>query len=153
VSLYRQQALIEASPETIWELLGNPNRHPEWWPRVVQVKVDGMDLPVQGSKYRQVTKAAVGKIETDLYVEHLEDAREVHVRCLDTGTYTRWVLTEARGDTFIDAEFGIDPIGIGNRLFDRVAGKRYFRRWLEQSLDALKEAVRTDKAAKRASSR
>jgi hypothetical protein len=123
----------------VWELLGDPSRHPEWWPRVVDVTCEGLE---EGCTYRQVTKTPAGTIETDVSVERLEDCRQVDMRCLDTGTYSRWLLTEARGDTFIDAEFGMDPHGIGNRVFDLVAGKRYFRRWLEQSLDALREAVR-----------
>jgi hypothetical protein len=144
VSLYRQQALIEAPPEVVWELLGNPNRHPEWWPRVVEVQCEGLE---EGCTYRQVTKTPMGKIETDISVERLEGCREINVRCLDTGTCCRWLFTEAQGNTFIDAEFGMDPQDLGRRVFDLVAGRRYFRKWLEQSLDALREAARAEIAA------
>lgn len=51
-------------------------------------------------------------------VERLEDLRAIHMRCTSTGTYARWLLTEARGDTFVEVEFGMDPIGIGYRAFD-----------------------------------
>jgi hypothetical protein len=141
----RQQAIIEASPQAIWELLGNPRRHPEWWPHVVEVSGAALDGELtQGSTYKQVTSRPVGTITTDFSVERLEDCREVSMRCLDTGMYSRWLLTEAQGETFVDAELGMDPKGAANRVFDAVAGKRYFRRWLEESLDALKEAVRQD---------
>jgi hypothetical protein len=81
-------------------------------------------------------------------IEQLDDLREVHMRCLTTGTYAHWLLTEAQGETFVDVEFGMDPIGIGNRLFDSTFGSLYFRRWLEQSLDALEEAAeRPDQAS------
>ena len=63
------------------------------------------------------------------------------MRCLNTGTYTRWLLTEAQGGTFIDAEFGLEPRTLGTRVFDQLAGKRYFRRWLEESLDALERVA------------
>jgi hypothetical protein len=33
------------------------------------------------------------------------------------------------------------------RIFDVVAGKRYFRRWLEQSLDAMERVARERAAA------
>jgi Polyketide cyclase / dehydrase and lipid transport len=144
MSLYRQQALIEAPPEVVWELLGNPNRHPEWWPRVVDVHCDGLE---QGCTYRQVTKSPKGIIETDISVETLDDCREINMRCLDTGTCSRWLFTEAQGNTFVEAEFGMDPHGIGDRVFDLVAGRRYFRRWMEQSLDALQKAARAELAS------
>jgi hypothetical protein len=63
------------------------------------------------------------------------------VACLQTGTYSRWLLTEAQGNTFVDVEFGMDPIGFGNRIFDAALGRLYFRRWLDQSIAALEEVV------------
>ena len=89
-----------------------------------------------------------GESETTVHIERLDVGREVLIRCLDTGTYTRWLLTEAQGDTFVEAEFGMDPRTIGTRVFDWVAGKRYFRKWLEQSIDALKQAAHGDLAAR-----
>lgn len=122
----------------VWDLVGDPRRHPEWWPRVIDVQCEGLE---EGCTVRQVTKMPTGRVETDVTVERLEDCREVRLRCLDTGTYARWLLTEARGGTFIDAEFGCDPVDWTGRVFDVVAGKRYFRRWLQQSLDALRRAA------------
>jgi hypothetical protein len=63
------------------------------------------------------------------------------MRCTNTGTYARWLLTEAKGDTFVDVEFAMRPIGVGKRLFEATFGKVYFRRWLEQSLAALEEVA------------
>ena len=34
MSAYRQQALIDVPITTVWGLVSDPNRHPEWWPRV-----------------------------------------------------------------------------------------------------------------------
>ena len=31
----------------------------------------------------------------------------------------------------------MDPLGFSNRAFDRIAGRTFFRRWAESSLDAL----------------
>jgi hypothetical protein len=83
----------------------------------------------------------MGVVETDVCVERLEDCRELRLRCLDTGTYCRWLVTETRAGTFIDAEFGMEPAVLRARVFDVVAGKRYFRRWLEESLDGLRRAA------------
>jgi hypothetical protein len=125
----------------VWDLVGNPRRHPEWWPRVIEVQGEQFD---EGSNYAQVTRGAMGRIETTMTLDHLEDLREIHMRCMTTGTYARWLLTEAQGSTFVDVEFGMDPIGVGNRVFDSTFGRLYFRRWLEQSLAALEDVAAPD---------
>jgi hypothetical protein len=111
---------------------------------VVEVRGEEFD---EGSNYAQVTREPTGRIETTMRVERLDDVREIHMRCTNTGTYTRWLLTEAQGSTFVDVEFGMDPIGISYRVLDATLGRLYFRRWLEQSLAALQEvAARPDHA-------
>ena len=62
---------------------------------------------------------------------------------MNTGTYVHWLLTEAQDGTFVDARFGMEPTKLQYRVFDWVAGKRYFRTWLEQSLDAMKRVAST----------
>ncbi len=139
MSVSRQQALIDAPPERVWELVGDPRRHPEWWPRVIEVRGERFD---EGSNYAQVTKDPTGRRETTtMRVERLEDLREIHMHCENTGTYARWLLTEAQGGTFVDVEFGMDPEGLGRRIFDTALGKLYFGRWLDQSLTALEGAA------------
>jgi hypothetical protein len=63
------------------------------------------------------------------------------MRCTKTGTYARWLLTEAQGNTFVDVEFGMDPIRLTDRIADATIGKLLFRRWLNQSLAALEKAA------------
>lgn len=130
----RHQALIPAGIERVWELVGNPARHPEWWPRVVEVRGDRFE---PGDVYVQVTRRLLGPEATSLQIDRLEDMRELTFHCRDTGMYTRWLLTPARTDTFVEAVFGMEPEGLGYRMFDALAGRLYFRRWVEQSLDAL----------------
>jgi hypothetical protein len=55
MSCFRTQAHLDAPPETLCGLVGNPERHPEWWPRVIGVQCDGLD---EGCSYRQVLKSA-----------------------------------------------------------------------------------------------
>ncbi len=38
---------------------------------------------------------------------------------------------------------GMDPGGLAHRVFDTVAGRMYFRRWLAASLDAMDEAAKS----------
>ena len=94
MSVARRQAQIEAPVGAVWDLLGDPNRYPEWWPR-----------------------------------------------CLDTGTYMRWVVMDARSGTFLDLEFGMDPKRLQHKVFDVLAGRRFYSRWLEQSLEGLRRAA------------
>jgi hypothetical protein len=138
MSACRSQALIPAPPSRVWELLGDPRRHPQWWPRVIEVRGERFD---EGSNYAQVTRDPTGSIETNMRIERLEDLRAIHMRCTTTGTYARWLLTEAQGATFVDVEFGMDPRGLSYRAFDATVGRLYWRRWLSQSLAALEEAA------------
>jgi uncharacterized protein YndB with AHSA1/START domain len=136
VSEYRHQAIIRAPIERVWELVGNPARHPEWFPRVVEVRGSSFQ---PGDVFVQLTRQPVGIGTTSLEIDRLEELRELRFHCRDTGTYTRWLLTPARDDTFVEAEFGMEPTGLVYRMFDATAGRMYFRRWLAQSLDALAE--------------
>ena len=40
---------------------------------------------------------------------------------------------------------GMQPKRVGDRVFDRTLGRLYFRRWSEQSLDALGKAARAER--------
>jgi hypothetical protein len=138
MSVCRRQALINAPPARIWDLVGDPSQHPQWWPRVIEVRGERIE---EGSDYAQVTRTPSGEIKTTMHVERLDDLREIHMRCLDTGTYAHWLLTEAQGETFVDVEFGMDPTGFRGRFIDATFGWLYFRRWLDQSLAALEQVV------------
>jgi hypothetical protein len=148
VSNYRQQALIDAPVGVVWELLKDVNHHAEWWPKIVEAECDGVE---RGCEYRNVVErpGPLPDLATTLCVEKLDDCEEVLIRCMDTGTYTHFVLVETQGGTFVDAEFGTEPERLDLKVFDVVAGKRYFRNWLDQSLDALRD-VATERSRSRA---
>jgi uncharacterized protein YndB with AHSA1/START domain len=138
MSSYRQELLIESPVEQVWELVGDPRRHPEWWPRVVEV--DGLGEVVEEAEFVQTTRSIGGEIETTMRIEELDDLRQIHLRCMDTGTFAHWRLTEAQGSTFAELELGMIPASASMRAFDRVMGRRYFRRWSEQAIDGLRRA-------------
>lgn len=135
MSTIRRQAVIDAPVEEVWSLVGDPRRHPEWFPRVVEV--NGQSF-LEGEQYAQVTKQSRGSIETDFLIERLDNMREIRFACQKTGMYAHWLLTDAQGDTFVDVEMGMQPKSTGDKVFDAVLGRAYFRRWLDQSLDALR---------------
>ncbi len=135
MSSHQQQAFVEAPLHRVWDLVGDPRKHPEWWPRILEV--DGARFD-EGANYAQVTKTPFGKRATELRIDRLDDLREIEMTCQTTGTKAHWTLTEARGGTFVDVELGVIPTDVGGRVFDTLFGRRYFRRWAEESLVALK---------------
>lgn len=137
MSRSKQQVLIQAPLPEVWELVGDPNRHPEWWPRVMEVECQDL---AEGCTFREVMRGPFGVEEHELLIERLDNCREVTIHCREVGTTTRFVLTEAQGGTFVDAEFRVEPATASVRVFDMLAGRRYMRRWLEASLDSLKQA-------------
>jgi uncharacterized protein YndB with AHSA1/START domain len=143
VSEWRQQAFIAAPVEVVWDLLSDVNRHPDWWPKFIAVKCEGLE---EGCTYRAVMKAPIGEQTMTINVERLQDCRDLLIRCMDTGTFVRMALTEAQGGTFVDAEAGMDPKDLGHRVFDAVAGKRYFRAWMRETFVAL-ERVASERGA------
>jgi hypothetical protein len=142
MSTARHQALIQGSLDEVWRLVGEPQRHPEWWPRVMEVRAGAL---TEGDTYRQVTKVPLGRHETTLVVERLENLREIRTRCLDTGMYANWRFTEAREATFVDAEMGMEPTTFRYRLVDATMGRLYFRRWLEETIEMLRSRVEDGK--------
>jgi uncharacterized protein YndB with AHSA1/START domain len=138
LSAARRQAFIDAPLPVVWELLSDVTRHPEWWPKVIEVECEGLE---EGCTYRAVMKGPVGKEDMTINVESLSECQDLLIRCVNTGTYVHMALTEARGGTFLDAEAGMEAKDLGHRIWDTVAGQRYFRSWMAQTLEALERVA------------
>ena len=136
MSSWRQQALIEAPVEEVWRLVSDPSRYAEWGGNVIEVT--GEPAVERDSTFQQRTKVLGSVVETTFRIEELEELREVKLRCQTSGYYSRWLLTEARENTFLDVEIGIDPIALPSRLVDATVGKRWYRRIAEDSIDGLR---------------
>src|SRR6476660_3716011 len=134
----RRQAMVDAPVETVWQLIGDVNRHPEWWPRVEEVECDLLE---EGCTYRQITNTPRKTIETTISIERLDDCHELSVRCQDTGMYARFMLTQVREGTFVDGELGVEPTGL-----DRLVAPAFVRRWIAQSLEGLRRAAARESA-------
>jgi uncharacterized protein YndB with AHSA1/START domain len=138
MSAHRRQSFMDAPLPVVWDLVGDPEQHPLWWPRVLEVSGRSFD---EGSNYAQVTRNPLGaKFESQMHIDRLEDMREIEMSCNRTGTKARWLLTEAEGGTFVEVELGMLPRNAGARIFDSVFGRAYFRRWVDSSLDGLRAA-------------
>jgi hypothetical protein len=77
-----------------------------------------------------------------LIVEHVDEFKELAVRCAENGLYMRWLLSDAQGGTLVDAEFGVDPTKASapSPDFDADAARTELERWLRTSLDGLARA-------------
>jgi uncharacterized protein YndB with AHSA1/START domain len=138
VSEHRQQAHLDAPLEAVWGLVATPSRYPEWWPRVIEVQGERFE---EGDEYAQVVTGPGGPRESNFLLERRDNLRGIRMSCQLTGTYADWLLTPAAGGTFVELVMGMQPRGLGNRVFDLTAGKAYFRRWASQSLDGLRDAA------------
>ena len=136
---WKRQALIPAPVQDVWELVGDPNRHAEWFPLVMEVS--GLPAVETDATYRQVSRLPGRARETTFLIEELDDLRGIAMRCTDTGTHVRFLLTPAQGETFAEVDIGFEPMSFMVRAFDATVGKRYCKRWTEDALDGLCEAV------------
>jgi hypothetical protein len=88
-------------------------------------------------------------VDTVWRVERLEHLKEVHFRCTLTGTFTRFAMTSAARDTFVEVEVGMEPTDTRWKVAKAVMPRRFFRSWIRDLLDALPEAVRKKAPAAR----
>ena len=102
----------------------------------------GLDAVEEGAKYHQTTQTPFGRSESDFIVDRLEDLREIKVRCLLSGYYLHWQLTEAGDDTFTQVEVGMDPTRIGYHAVDKTVGRRWYRKVVEETLARLRETIK-----------
>jgi uncharacterized protein YndB with AHSA1/START domain len=137
-----RQVFIDAPIDAVWELVVDPKRQTEWWPDTEVFECEGEQLE-QGCKVRNVQTRPwpMGNLTTTLEVTTFDPGNEVVIRCLDTGTFTRALLTEAQGGTFVECEAGNDPKNLSMRIIDATVGRSLFRRWIEHALDKLRTAA------------
>ena len=134
-----QQAFVDAPVSAVWDLIGDPRRHPEWWPDWIATECPD---PSEGCHYRGVVKGFFGRVEEhDLLIASREGLREISISCDGTGVTTSFVLAEGQGGTFVQGQFSIAPNSLAMKAIGVVAGRRVMRSWLERSLENLKRAA------------
>ncbi len=139
MSAVNRQALLDVPLAAAWGLVADPKRYAEWFPRSVEVEGATFD---EGARFVQVFKQPLaGRQEAHFLIDTVNELREIRMHCTTSGLFIHWQLTDAGGGTFLNAEFGMDPVRRVDRLFDAVAGERFFRRWLDQAVDGLKRVT------------
>jgi len=139
MSSHRQQAHLDVPLEAAWELVATPTLYPAWWPRVIEVNGEEFE---EGDEYVQVTHDPSGDTTSNFLIERREELREIRMSCQLTGAFAHWTLTAAQDGTFVDLEMGMEPTRLRYRLMDATIGQRYFRKWSDESLNALLDAAR-----------
>jgi uncharacterized protein YndB with AHSA1/START domain len=137
---YRHQTLIDAPIEDVWAVISDPLTHPEWWPDVVEVRLE--EPLVEGGEYIRSSRLLPFRdaVEAVWVAERLEDLKEARFRCTVTGTWARFSLTPAQAETFVELETGMDPTRLRWRLLKVTSGS-FFKGWILDVLDALPEEV------------
>ena len=139
MSEVREDAVLDAPVSTVWELVGDPRRYPEWFPRVFEIQGQRFE---EGVSFVQVSRQPlIGRDEAHFLIDRMDDLRELRMHCTVSGMFVSWQLTDAQGATFVHAEFGMDPIRRRDRLVDIAVGRRFFRSWLDEAVDGLKRAA------------
>jgi hypothetical protein len=149
--VYRRHALIDAPLETVWSVVTDPKTHADWWPEVKDVRADLIaGALTEGSRYTRRTRryGFLDVVDNVWKVERMEELKECHFSCTATGTYTRFALTPAQDETFVEIEAGVNPIGMEGRML-RATEPLWMSRWLRDLLDALPDAVSKSTAGSR----
>jgi hypothetical protein len=132
------QAMVDSPISTVWGLVGDPNRYPEWLPRVFEIQ--GVRFE-EGDEFVQVSQQPLfGHTEAHFLLDRMDDLREIRMHCTISGMFVHWQLTEAQGGTFLSAVFGMEPLRRRDRLIDLTVGRRFFSRWLAEAVESLKSA-------------
>jgi uncharacterized protein YndB with AHSA1/START domain len=141
---WKQQALIEAPPAEVWDVLSDPARGPDWDEDLLSVT--GAPTKIEkGSTFDVTGRGPLGlRATTTFRVEQLEDMHELKLKCELTGFYAHWVLTPAQSGTFTEVELGIEPIAepsVRGRAAAALHTKSYLRREVDKLLDGLRRVV------------
>ena len=137
-----RQTFINAPANEVFDLLSDQDRQTEWWPDTEVFECEGETFK-EGCKIRNVNSRPwpLGDLETTVELAKLVPGKEVMIRCLDTGTFTRAVVTDAQGGSFLECEAGNDPKNLGMRVMDATIGKRLFARWVDHAVDRIQSVA------------
>ena len=140
MSTINEQALLHAPVPTVWELVSDPRRYPEWFPRVFEIQGERFE---EGAEFVQLShQPLIGRDEAHFLIDRKEELREIRMHCTISGMFVHWQLTDAQGDTFLNAAFGMEPIRRRDRLIDLTLGRRFFRHWLVEAVEGLRRAAK-----------
>ena len=139
----RRSRTLDASPEAVWAIVGDPHHQPRWWPKVARVEAVG-----ERAFTRVYTTAKGRPVRADFQIAESDAPRRRRwVQVLDGTPFERFM-------TSAEEIVVLEPSGHGTSLtievrqklrgLSRFGGfmvKRAARRQLDEALDALEQAV------------
>jgi carbon monoxide dehydrogenase subunit G len=139
----RRTRTVDASPEAVWRVVGDPNHQARWWPKVARVE------SVHDTAFTRVYATSKGKpVRADFRIAEADPPRRRRwVQVLEGTPFERFM--SAAEEVVV-----VEPAGEGSsvtveirqklRGLSRFGGflvKRATRRQLDEALDALERVV------------
>ena len=138
----KERTLIDAPVRTVWDVLVDPGRAPDWDEEVIAVT--GPPVKIEAGSTFDVTSRGPLKFKatTTFKVVELEDMHEIKMQCQRSGYYIHWLLTPAQGETFAQLEVGVEPLpGLSGRAMAAMHTTGYLRKTAEKTVNALRRAI------------
>lgn len=139
----RRERTLAADPAAVWDVVGDPGRLVEWWPRVERVE------SVDAAGFTEVYRTKNGRpVRADFRIAALETAREIRVVQQLEGTPFERVFSAAERRAELTPEgsgtrvrIGVDQIPAGMARFGGFMVRKAMRRQLDGALAALAELL------------
>ncbi|HTA96248.1 MAG TPA: SRPBCC family protein [Solirubrobacteraceae bacterium] len=126
---------IAASPEDLWEVLGDPHHLPRWWPRVSRVEAVTLTGTGEQDAFTEVLAGPSGKIVRADFklLEQVDRQRIVWSQQVDDTPFARVLRSAETEITLADASEGSTAGSVVSQR--HVAGSRISRGHVADSLD------------------
>jgi uncharacterized protein YndB with AHSA1/START domain len=140
----RRSRTVQAAPEAVWRVVGDPNHLPRWWPKVQRVE------SVDAKAFTKVFGTSKGRpVRADFRIAEVEPPRRRRwVQVVQDSPFER-IMSEAEESAVVEAADGgaVVTLAVRQRLrgLSKLGGflvRRATRRQLDEALDALERLVR-----------
>jgi uncharacterized protein YndB with AHSA1/START domain len=139
----RRTRRLDAAPEEVWRVVGDPYHLPRWWPKVERVEA------VAGERFTELLRARSGRaVRADFKVVEKRRGQLLSFEQELAGSPFERVLAASR------TEIAVEPAGEGTQVaitltqrlrgLSRLGGfmvRRATRRILDEALDGLEHAL------------
>jgi uncharacterized protein YndB with AHSA1/START domain len=141
----RRSRTVDAAPDAVWRVVGDPNHQPRWWPKVQRVE------SVQEDSFTKVFGTSKGRpVRADFQVVDIDPPRMRRWRQVVDDTPFERIMTEAEERATVEPSAdGASVVTLETwqklRGLSKLGGflvKRATRRQLDEALDGLERIVR-----------
>ena len=139
----RRTRRLQAAPEEVWRVVGDPYHLPRWWPKVERVEA------VAGQRFTELLRAKSGRaVRADFKVLEKRRGQMLRFEQELAGSPFERVLSESRTEIAIEAAG--DGTEVAITLTQRLRGlsrlgglmvRRATRKILDEALDGLEHAL------------